>query len=86
MAQVVIVIPDAHFIRVIDGIGKYHGYKNTIEDNLGNPIPNPESSSQFAKRMVITTIKNWVKNVEGEVSAEIARKASVTDVETINVT
>lgn len=86
MANITLTIPDASFTRVVRGICAYHGYTDLIEAVDGSMIPNPESRNQFAKRMLVTSVKNWLKNVEGELAAQAARATAVSGVDPIDIT
>lgn len=86
MANIALTIPDASLTRVVNGICAYHGYTDLIEDVDGSMIPNPETKSQFAKRMLVTSVKNWLKNIEGEQAAAIARASAVSGVDPIDIT
>ena len=59
MAQITLNIPDAIAPRVIDAICKRFGYTPTIDG-----AANPETKPQFAKRMIVRTVREWVKDDE----------------------
>ena len=59
MADIIITIPNASLTRIVDGICGIHNYTQAIEDN-----PSPPTRNQFAKTVLIDTIKHWIKTHE----------------------
>lgn len=59
MAQISITIPDSVLNRVVDAICAQHDYQATI-----NGAPNPETKSQFARRMIREFVKGCVRRQE----------------------
>ena len=84
MANITITIQDNQLQRVLDGIANDNNYQSTIPDAEGNPIPNPETKTQFAKRMVIARIKGMV--LGGERKAAQATAELTLPSETLVVT
>ena len=68
MASITINIADADLPRVISGLCSFYGYQATIPSNVvGLPdTPNPESQSQFARRMVVQGIKSAIVSFESQ--------------------
>lgn len=81
MAQITITIPDEILQRVLDGIAGQHGYQTMIEQPEGEPIPNPETKAQFAKRMMINWALQSIMAWESLQASEVARLAAITDAE-----
>jgi len=75
--QITITIPDEIAPRVIDGVAGQHGYQETVLDEEGNEIPNPETKAQFAKRVILEGVKNAVLSWEAVQAAEAARTAAI---------
>jgi hypothetical protein len=89
VANISITIPDAQLTRVIDGIAGQHNYQITVPapNPLDPPVPNPETKSQFAKRMMIKWAKENVKAWEATLAANAARDTAVSSAEsTITIT
>lgn len=86
MANITIVIPDAQLTRVVDGICTHFNYQSILSGPGQPPEPNPETKNQFAKRMLITTMKSWVKEAEGNIAADNAREAVVSVIDGIPIT
>ena len=80
MAQITISINDNDVSRVLDAFETKFGYQSQVPDGDGNPIPNPESRVQFAKRMLAVEIKRIVKREEARAAADIAAAATEPDV------
>lgn len=68
MPTITINIPDPIANRVIQGFAQRHGYSDTLEDGS----PNPETRSQFAKRILIQYIKNSVREAEIQTASNTA--------------
>ena len=49
----------------------YFNYQTTITDSNGDPIPNPESKTEFANRMIGRDIKSKI-NATRKIAAEAA--------------
>lgn len=66
MAQIILNIPDPILPRVVDDIAtKFNFALNGL---------NQETKGAFAKRMMITTVKQWLKDVEGSAPYDTARQ------------
>jgi len=63
MATVKLTIPNAHISRVLDAMSGIYGYQETIDDGGGSMIPNPESTADFAKRMIASFVVNLLKSI-----------------------
>lgn len=77
MATLTINIPDANASRIIGDICTFWNYQATLTDMTGNTIPNPETQNQFARRMVLETMKGWVATVEGNAAGAAASAAAI---------
>lgn len=86
MAQIAITIPDASLARVVGDICTLFSYQATLTDLTGNQTPNPETQNQFAKRMLIQTIKGWMSNVESVQAAQLASAQSDATIAGVNIT
>lgn len=69
MASITLTIPDEVAVRVRNGFCYQQGYQDTINDK-----PNPETKTQFMKRMLTEHIKLQVKAYETTLSMETARQ------------
>lgn len=78
-AEITITIPDAHIARVRDSIAANRGYTGT------DPQGNPETKTQFAKRMIVQWIKTEVKRAEGHTATTAAQAAVDSSVEAIGI-
>lgn len=67
MAQIILTIPDALTTRILAGICGLHGYQITVLDpeNPEEMIPNPETKSEFVKKVLLKKIKRDVLEFEG---------------------
>lgn len=72
MASINITIADADLSRVVTDVCGFWGYQAVLTDMLGNQTPNPETPNQFARRMVIQTVKGWCKTYEQQQAATTA--------------
>lgn len=66
MADYTITIPANILNRVIDGVAYNNKYRDEIEDENGDMIPNPESKVDFAKRMNRRWIRSNVSSWESK--------------------
>lgn len=68
MATITLTIPDSIITRVITGLCGYYRYPETVSDpaNPDVTIPNPETRSAFAQRMVLWRVKRDVLRWEAE--------------------
>ena len=73
MAQIVIDIPANITTRVMNALAVHYGYQANIRDANGNLITNPETKAAFVKRMVVTTLKNIVRDQEAQIAAKAAK-------------
>ena len=67
MAQIILTIPDALTTRVLAGICGLYGYSTTIPNPV-NPeemIQNPETKSEFVRKILLKKIKRDVLEFEG---------------------
>lgn len=78
MAVVSFTIPNPQVTRFNEGFAKFYGYRETLEDGT----PNPETKTQFAKRMMIEHAKRVVKEAEGVTVATAAKAANDADIDT----
>lgn len=79
--DITITIPDNMVTRVIDGVAGQNNYQETVQDDDGYEIPNPETKGQFVKRMVRQYLKENVKAWEANQAASSARIAAIAAVE-----
>ena len=71
-AEFILTIPNSQVTRVVNGMAFTHGYKAVLDN--GNP--NPESKSQFAKRMLREFIKSSVVKAETVQARDSASQAA----------
>lgn len=57
MAQITINIPNDQLSRVINAMAVQYGYEETIINQSGQVIANPQTKAEFAKAMVIKFAK-----------------------------
>lgn len=81
MATLSITIDNTHAARVNDAIAAHYGYQATIDGS-----PNPETKTQFVRRMVIQMIKEKVRDYEASVAAESARLTAYDSGSQLNIT
>ena len=72
MATISINIGDTDIQRVVSDICGFFNYQAVLTDFFGNQTPNPETPNQFARRMVVQTIKSWVTTYESQQAAAAA--------------
>ncbi len=81
--DIITTIPDQLVSRVIDGMAGQNGYQAFLDE--GQTEPNPESKSQFAKRMVREYIKNnviaWEANQAVDEARDLAVEAAENEIE-----
>lgn len=66
MATITMTVPNAVATRVTTAICALNGYQATIDDGLGNMIPNPQTPLEFFKQYLISVVKNQVVSYEGQ--------------------
>lgn len=71
MATISITVPDAILTRVVNGVAGQHNYPATVGGS-----PNPETRTQFARRMLARWVRETVKAYEVTSAAESARVAA----------
>lgn len=81
MPDITITIPSTKLDRVVNGICGHYGYQAEI-----NGEPNPESKVQFAKRMLVSYVKDCVMTYEIREANTASSESITTDVETIDIT
>ena len=66
MPNITLTMSASHASRIENALASLYGYQASIPDpeNLGQTIANPETKTQFAKRMVQECIKERVKTAE----------------------
>ncbi|MEJ7830780.1 MAG: hypothetical protein WKF91_21405 [Segetibacter sp.] len=83
MAQLIITIPDAVAVRVMNAVTTRYGYQATLPNGTANPQTKPE----FVRQWLISYLKAAVKEQEGATAAANAYNTASTDVDTnINIT
>jgi len=82
MAQITINIPDNILTRVIAGVAYDNGYRDQLLDENNQPYTNPETKSQFSRKVIIRFIKNSVKSFERNQAVESAKVTAETAAET----
>lgn len=76
--QLNITVPTAQASSILRDFCDYHSYKDTI-----NGKSNPETKVMFLKRKVIEFVKGSVTTQRAKVSQDIARQASINEVDAI---
>lgn len=74
MAQFTITVPADKVATLLDGFKVKFGYEDTIEDSEGNPIPNPESLSDFSLRKIKELLKSIYRQGLEEGLVETAKQ------------
>jgi hypothetical protein len=69
-----------------DAICQNYGYQETIQDGDGSIVPNPESKGSFAKRVILSFIKDNIRAYKTS-EAEIIRlqKAQEADADSYGI-
>lgn len=75
MATISLTIPDGKLTRVINAVAITKNYRNVLSDGS----PNPESKQQFARRMLVEQLKEWVAQGEGGTADTAARAVVAND-------
>ena len=70
----------ARLLKLRDALCKVNNYQETIEGPNMEPIPNPESKGDFAKRMV----RKWLKEVYCSYEASLYEDGKKAVVDTAN--
>jgi hypothetical protein len=82
MATLTITIPDAVATRVLTGFSNDTGYHATITNpTTGEVTNNPESRTDYSRRMLREYIVARVKHYEATTAAADARAAAEADVD-----
>ena len=83
MATISFTIPDELLPRIIAGMCGLHNYPTEIQnpDNPDEMIPNPESKSNFVKKIIKKRIKRDVLEWEGEEAQRTAYITGETEVD-----
>lgn len=79
MASITITIPNPVLTRVIDGVALGHGWKPLVDDGNGNQIPNPETKTDYAKRIIKEYVKKSVIRHEAGLAEKAAKVAAEAD-------
>lgn len=74
--DIILTIPDAQIPRIVDAIAIRFGFV----------AGQGQTKNQFAKAQLIKWLKDNVGFQEAQTAADVAYKASVADVNTINIT
>jgi hypothetical protein len=66
VANITLAVPAAQVARVEAAFAFQYGYQATLPDeaNPGQSLPNPETKSQFVKRMMAEHLRSVVKAYE----------------------
>ena len=81
MADITITIPNAQLTRVVNAVSTVNGYEPFLRDSDGAlTIPNSETRTQFARRMIIEYAMNCVRQLESKTDAEASRQAAINKV------
>jgi hypothetical protein len=80
MAQLIINIPDAQLPRTLNGLGEFFGYTANIQQSDGTTIPNPESRTNFIRRMLTIYIKEAVLRGEAGLAYKTAQSSTPPDI------
>lgn len=86
MATISITIADADLARVVSDICGFNGYQAQIPQPVGPPIDNPETQNQFARRMVLTTIRSWCVSYESQQAALVAAASATNSANQLGIT
>lgn len=73
MASISVTIPDAVLPRVLNAFASRYGYLATLTNADDQPVANPETKAQFAKRMLAEHIKRVVREEEA-IAAELTAR------------
>lgn len=74
--KITLDIPDTFADRVIAAISDTYGYQETIRDEEGNEMPNPQTRAQFARSQVLRFLKETTVAYEANREASLAREAA----------
>lgn len=82
MATFTVTIPNAILDDLIDAMALGTGWTETIIDDEGEEIPNPETKAQWAKRILREWIKRHYRKYKGDeavkdIAPETARQAAI---------
>lgn len=87
MAQITIDIPNAVALRVQGAICERFGYQATTTNPDGTTSPNPETKTQFSKRMLAREVKAWVLEQELNTTVNNLRNTEYTKLDgELNIT
>lgn len=81
MAQITFTIPDAVLPRVISSLCNYYNYQSTVTNAQGQSVPNPETQSAYAKRMIAQVMLNAIKTAESQSAQQAAIAAANANVD-----
>lgn len=81
MATISIDVPNEALPRVREAFLKTFGYSATLEDGS----PNPETPTQFTRRMISQYVKEVTKTYEADLAANQARTTKQQEIETIQI-
>jgi len=79
--QIIFNIANEDLPRVITAFTVTFNYQETIIDENGDEVPNPETKAQFTKRMWIKYGKDVTRNYEDETAHEALPEPEDVDVE-----
>lgn len=76
MPDVTFTLSAAHLTRLVDAVAFVDGYQPRLEGGA----PNPETKSQFAKRMIGLRLKDLVRGYENEAAQRALPPAPEIDI------
>ncbi len=77
MASISVTIPNPVLSRILDAFAAEYNRPDTVLNEQGEQVSNPESEADFAKRKVMEYIKSVTKSYEAKAAAETARQAAL---------
>ena len=86
MVKITFDIPADKKDRIIDGYCGHYGYQETVTDEEGKEIPNPQTKTQFVKKRMIQSLKDPVITYENKQVREAQTADIKTEVDNIDIT
>ena len=81
MAEIKFTLTTENVNKLISALCAHYNYQETITDELGKSLPNPETRAAFSKRMIMSFMKDHVRAYAIEEARAAAEAAANTNID-----
>jgi hypothetical protein len=85
MAEIKLTVPDVAIPRIRDAFCAEYNYQETVLNQEGEYVPNPQNKLAFTKQQIIEFVKQTTRNYEANKAAGIARQEAAAKVDEISI-